>query len=82
MFKLIAVIYVLVNGVPQGEPHKTSHKMFFENLEQCVAYKDSDAGKDSLTKLSDMVRARLDDRATFAITLSCEKEELKYDGSI
>lgn len=80
MFKLVAIVYLLMNGVPLGEPMKFTNKASFETLDQCTAFKGSDQGATELASLNAMLLSRMPEGGSHTVTLGCEKGP--DDGSI
>lgn len=79
VFKLVALVYLLMNGQSLGEPQKFTNKIDFPTLDTCVEAKDSPSILASRDRLSAMVESSMPAGGSFTITLDCEKFD---DGTI
>lgn len=80
MFKLIAIVYLLMNGQPVGDPLRMINRATFENLDACKAYVTSETGKVELEALDKMILSKLPEGASHTVATECEPA--KDDGSI
>lgn len=72
MVKLIATIYLLMNGVPVGEPVQRTYKDVFADVAACQSFIQSDAGKTQLEHLNELIVAQLPEGGSHTVTTSCE----------
>lgn len=73
MFKLIATIYILMNGQPVGEPAQLTNKLEFVTLEDCKQFLTTDMAAGALERLNAQIVATLPPGGTHTVTASCEK---------
>lgn len=85
MFKIIALVYVIVAGQPiMDEPAKISHRLSFNSYDQCSAFMQGEQFQIEKDALSNLFRSALepkmkdddDDPIDFAIavTAGCEDD--------
>lgn len=68
IFKLVATVYLLMNGQPVGDPLQMVHHTTFESVEACKAYIASDTGKYELDALNALVRTKLPEGGSHTVT--------------
>ena len=73
MFKLVAVIFAVINGVPSDQPAKAfPYNADFETLEACMAY----AGSDEAAVLRDAVKEFVQSqRGAITAKMGCQQVE-------
>lgn len=79
LFKIVATIYLLMNGQPVGEPQKMTNKIDFATLEDCVAGKETEIIQKSLARLNAFIDEQTPAGGSHTTTVSCEQHD---DGSI
>lgn len=72
MFKLIATIYLLMNGQSVGEPMQAANRQVFASIEDCKAFAASEKGAGALENLNAQILLRLPAGASHTVTTSCE----------
>lgn len=80
MFKLIAIVYLLMNGQPVGDPMRMPSNVTFADIEKCKVMLDSEKNKTALDDLRAKITAQLPDGVSMTLTNECEPA--KDDGSI
>jgi hypothetical protein len=73
MFKLVAVIFAVVNGVPSDQPSKVfPHPEVFESLEACMKFAKADENAEMREALKGFVQSQ---RGAITAKLGCTKAE-------
>ena len=73
MFKLVAVIFAVVNGVPSEQPSKVlPHPAVFETLEACMNFAKADENADMREALKQFVQSH---NGTITAKLGCTQAE-------
>ncbi len=76
MFKLIAIVYLLVNGQPTGDdPIRFVNRSTFATIEECKGYNDTDQGEAEYNSLLNYLAKALPDGKAVSVSTACEKQE-------
>jgi hypothetical protein len=73
MFKLVAVIFAVINGVPSDQPSRVfPYSADFESMEACMEFAQNDEGAVLRNAINEFVQSQ---RGAITAKLGCTKAE-------
>lgn len=80
MFKLVALLFLVTNGVQAEKPSGVlKNKTMFPTVEACKDYFGTDAGKQAKSAIDELIKAQ---EGALVAEMACMKADAKTDESI